>query len=194
MAGSTGISGVVLAGGLGRRMGGDKGLQLLHGRPLAGWACARLAPQVDDLSINANEHPERYAALGYPVIGDRIGGFAGPLAGLHAALVAATHDLVAVVPCDSPGLPDDLVARLRDGLVQAAADIAVARCGDRVHPVFCLARRSLAPALEAYLASGERRVGAWLAIVRSVEVPFDDCPEAFENLNTPADLARFAGC
>ena len=107
------ITGVILAGGLGRRMGGiDKGLQALRGRPMVAWVVERLAPQVDELLINANQNGERYAAFGHRVVPDRIPDFAGPLAGLHAALSAAAHPLVATAPCDSPFLPEDLISRL----------------------------------------------------------------------------------
>lgn len=186
------VSGVVLAGGLGRRMGGtDKGLQELQGRPLAAWVIERLAPQVDELLINANQNIDRYRAFGHRVEPDRIAGFAGPLAGLHAALAAASHPLVATVPCDSPFLPADLVARLRAALLATGAGLAVVRAGDRLHPVFCLCRRSLLPALADYLARGERKVERWCASVGAVEVAFDDQAAAFENINTREELARF---
>lgn len=186
------ITGVVLAGGLGRRMdGNDKGLQLLRGKPLAQWVAERLAPQVDELLISANRNPERYTAFGHRVVADAIPDFAGPLAGLHAALSAAAHPLVATAPCDSPFLPEDLVSRLYAGLTAAGADLALVRAGERVHPVFCLCRRELLPGLTAYLASGERRFMGWIAAVNAVEVDFSDRAEAFENLNTLADLARF---
>src|SRR5687767_8689050 len=108
----TGVSGIVLAGGQGRRMGGvDKGLKALRGKPMVEWVLARLAPQVDEVVINANQNLEIYRKLGYPVVTDEISGFAGPLAGLHAGLKAAKHDLVVTVPCDSPFLPEDLVSR-----------------------------------------------------------------------------------
>ena len=111
------ITGVMLAGGQGRRMGSvDKGLVTLRGRPMAAWVLERLRPQVDELIINANQNNERYAEFGYPVFPDEIDGFAGPLAGLHAALSHASHPLVATAPCDSPFVPDDLVARLRAAL------------------------------------------------------------------------------
>lgn len=184
------ITGVILAGGLGRRMGGvDKGLQLLDGRPLVAHVVERLAPQVGELLINANQNAEAYAAFGHPVIADRIAGFAGPLAGLHAALAAAGQPLVATAPCDSPFLPPDLVARLAAAL--GDRDIAVARTFDQPHPVFCLCRRTLLPQLEAFLASGQRRFGDWYAGLSSVEVAFDDVAEAFENINTRAELERF---
>lgn len=186
------ITGVVLAGGLGRRMdGNDKGLQLLRGKPLAQWVAERLAPQVDELLVSANRNPARYAAFGHRVVADAVPDFAGPLAGLHAALSAAAHPLVATAPCDSPFLPEDLVSRLYAGLTAAGADLALVRAGERVHPVFCLCRRELLPGLTAYLASGERRFMGWIAAVNAVEVDFSDRAEAFENLNTLADLARF---
>lgn len=186
------ITGVVLAGGLGRRMGGiDKGLQPLHGQPLVHWVIERLAPQVDELLINANQNGERYAAFGHPVVPDRIPGFAGPLAGLHAALTRARHPLVATAPCDSPFLPQDLVARLAQALFAADAELAVARTLDQPHPVFCLCRRSLLPHLSAFLAEGGRRFERWYSTLNAVEVGFDDEAAAFENLNTREDLSRF---
>ena len=186
------ITGVILAGGLGRRMGGvDKGLKPLRGRPMVAWVAERLAPQVDELLINANQNTADYQALGYPVVRDQIPDFAGPLAGLHVALSTARHELVATAPCDSPFLPTDLVARLHAAFSAAHADIAVARTFDQPHPVFCLCRRSLLPHLTAYLASGERKFERWYATLNVVEVSFDDQASAFENINTLDDLARF---
>lgn len=186
------ITGVILAGGLGRRMGGvDKGLQLLNGRPLVAHVVERLTPQVDELLINANQNAERYAAFGHRVIADAIPDFAGPLAGLHAALAAATHPLVATAPCDSPFLPADLISRLFAAFTAAAAELAVARTFDQPHPVFCLCRRSLLPHLTDYLTSGQRKMADWYAPLKVVEVAFDDEAEAFENINTRAELGRF---
>jgi molybdopterin-guanine dinucleotide biosynthesis protein A len=188
------ITGVVLAGGLGRRMGGvDKGLQELRGRPLAAWVIERLAPQVGMLLVNANQNADMYATFGHPVVADAIPDFAGPLAGLHAALSAAGTPYVATAPCDSPFLPVDLVSRLFAALAAADAEIAVARTGDQPHPVFCLCRRDVLPHLTAYLAAGERKFERWYATLASVEVAFDDQPEAFENINTREELARFSG-
>jgi molybdenum cofactor guanylyltransferase len=186
------ITGVILAGGLGRRMGGaDKGLLELCGRPLAAWVAERLAPQVDELLISANRNGERYAALGHRVVGDRIPGFAGPLAGLHAALEAAAHPLVVTAPCDSPFLPADLVFRLFSGLTATGAEVAVALTGGRAHPVFCLCRRGVLPQLANYLASGERRMAGWYATLKVVEVAFDDEAEAFANINSRDELGQF---
>jgi molybdopterin-guanine dinucleotide biosynthesis protein A len=186
----TKITGVVLAGGQGRRMGGvDKGLQALRGRPMVSWVLERFAPQVDEVLINANQNLEAYAAFGHRVIPDEIGGFAGPLAGLHRALSEASHGLVATVPCDSPFLPLDLVPRLMGTLDRGAAELAVAKTHQQPHPVFCLCRRSLLPHLTSFLRGGGRKIDAWYASLRVVEVPFDDEADAFRNINTPDELA-----
>ena len=186
------ITGVILAGGQGRRMGGvDKGLRELRGKPMIEWVLERFAPQVDAVLINANQNLELYARLGHPVITDEIGGFAGPLAGLQCALRAARHPLVATVPCDSPFLPADLVARLDTALQVRQAQLAVARTGSQPHPVFCLCRHDVLPHLTQFLAGGGRKIDAWYATLRVVEVAFDDEPDAFSNINTPEELSAF---
>lgn len=181
------ITGIVLAGGQGRRMGGvDKGLQLLNGRPMIAHVIERLAPQVEDIVINANQNREAYAAFRHPVVPDAIEGYAGPLAGLHAGLQAATQALVVTVPCDSPFLPADLVARLASAL--GDNDLAVAKTGAQAHPVFALVRRTLLAHLAAYLAGGGRKIDAWYASLKVVEVAFDDEADAFSNINTREEL------
>jgi molybdopterin-guanine dinucleotide biosynthesis protein A len=186
------ITGVILAGGLGRRMGGiDKGLQELRGRPMVAWVVERLAPQVDEVLINANQNGERYAEFGHRVVPDQIPDFAGPLAGLHAALSAAAHPLVATAPCDSPFLPADLISRLFSALTATDADLAVARTFDQPHPVFCLCKREVLPHLTEFLENGGRKIDRWYATLKVVEVAFDDEAEAFENINTREELGRF---
>ncbi|MGH8671208.1 MAG: molybdenum cofactor guanylyltransferase MobA [Burkholderiales bacterium] len=183
------VTGVVLAGGQGRRMGSiDKGLAVMRGRPMAAWVLERLAPQVDEVLINANQNLEQYAALGYRVIPDSLGGFAGPLAGLQRALGEAAHPLVATVPCDSPFLPLDLVARLYAALESHHAQLAVARTGAQPHPVFCLCRRDLLDNLTRFLDAGGRKIDTWYAGLQHLEVPFDDQAEAFRNINTRDEL------
>jgi molybdopterin-guanine dinucleotide biosynthesis protein A len=183
------VSGIVLAGGQGRRMGGvDKGLQVLRGRPMVAWVLERLTPQVGEIVINANQNLEAYAAFGHRVMPDEVGGFAGPLAGLHAGLAAASHALVVTVPCDSPFLPADLVARLCAALGEN--DVAVAKTGDQPHPVFSLVRRSVHAHLGAFLAGGGRKIDAWYASLKVVEVPFDDEADAFRNINTREELGQ----
>src|SRR5471032_1085899 len=128
MLGTLSITGVILAGGQGRRMGSvDKGLRELRGKAMVAWVIERFAPQVDEVLINANQNIETYARFGYRVIPDEIGGFAGPLAGLQRGLAEAHYPLVATAPCDTPFLPLDLVARLRAALESANAQLAVAR-------------------------------------------------------------------
>ena len=187
------ITGVLLAGGQGSRMGGvDKGLVELAGRPMAAHALARLAPQVDELIINANQNIEAWQAFGYPVFGDDIGGFAGPLAGLHAALSRARNPLVVTAPCDSPFLPADLVERLDAALQVAGAQLAVAKTFDQPHPVFCLCRRDLADHLGNFLAGGGRKIDRWYGTLKVVEVSFDDEEAAFRNITTRDELAAAA--
>lgn len=186
------VSGLLLAGGLGRRMGGvDKGLQLLQGRPLAAWVAERLRPQVDELLISANRHAEDYAALGGRVLPDLLPDFAGPLAGLQAGLTAATHPLLLTAPCDSPYLPDDLVFRLFQALTVKDALVAVARGPERLHPVFSLCRRAALPHLTRYLEGGGRRVAQWYLDLPHVEVMFPS-EAAFANFNTVEALAEGA--
>jgi molybdopterin-guanine dinucleotide biosynthesis protein A len=183
------ISGIVLAGGLGRRMGGvDKGLQPLRGKPMVEHVLARLSPQVDEIIINANQNAEAYGRFGHRVIGDDIAGFAGPLAGLHAGLKAARNSLVVTVPCDSPFLPSDLVSRLSKEIKNN--DISVAKTGAQAHPVFALVRKSVLPNLEAFLAGGGRKIDAWYGSLKYVEVLFDDEADAFRNINTLEELGR----
>ncbi|HEV2009040.1 MAG TPA: molybdenum cofactor guanylyltransferase MobA [Burkholderiales bacterium] len=186
------ITGVILAGGQGRRMGGvDKGLRELRGKPMVGWVLERFAPQVDEIIINANQNRDTYARFGHRVIADEISGYAGPLAGLQCALNAAHHPLIATVPCDSPFLPADLVARLHSALQAQQSQLAVARTGDQPHPVFCLCRRDVLPHLTKFLASGGRKIDAWYATLSVTEVAFDDQPQAFSNINTPEELQAF---
>ena len=188
-----GVTGIVLAGGQGRRMGGvDKGWIELAGEPMIAHVLRRLAPQVDDVLINANQNLDRYRALGHPVFADAVGGFAGPLAGLHAGLTHATHELAVTVPCDSPFLPPDLVDRLHAAIVDHRTQLAVAKTFDQPHPVFALVRRDVLPGLAAFLEGGGRKIDAWYAALDVVEVPFDDEADAFRNINTADELAAAA--
>jgi molybdopterin-guanine dinucleotide biosynthesis protein A len=185
----TPVTAVVLAGGLARRMSNvDKGLQLLEGRPLVAWVLQRLARQVGEVLINANRNPDVYATFGHRVVEDRIGGFAGPLAGMHAGLSEAGHELVAFVPCDTPFLPEDLIPRLLAPLANQSVDLSVAKTGTQPHPVICLMRKRLLPHLTAYLDGGGRKVDGWYSTLNVTEVAFDDQPSAFSNINTPEEL------
>jgi molybdenum cofactor guanylyltransferase len=183
------ITGLILAGGRGSRMGNvDKGLQPFQGKPMAAHVLERLGPQVDEIVINANRSLDEYATFGHPVISDGIDGFAGPLAGLHAGMTHVFEGLIVTAPCDSPFLPLDLVARLHDAMKKNNADLTVAKTFDQPHPVFCLVKRDLEPHLRAFLESGQRKIDKWYQTLKVVEVAFDDEEGAFANINTVEEL------
>jgi molybdopterin-guanine dinucleotide biosynthesis protein A len=191
------ITGLVLCGGRGARMGGvDKGLQLHHGLPLALHALRRLAPQVGPLMISANRNLTAYAAMGVPVWPDSRPDHPGPLAGMLAGLEHCQTPWLLSVPCDAPDFPADLAARLLAALRAADADIAIAATEQQavlqLQPVFCLLRATLATDLAASLRQGERSVERWTAHHRRATAVFDDAA-AFFNANTPQDLSRLAG-
>lgn len=182
------ITGLILAGGQGQRMGGaDKGLQRFHDRPLVEHVEARLAPQVSTLLISANRNLARYAALGHPVLQDDLPDYPGPLAGLLTGLAACTTPWLLSAPCDTPGLPLDLASRLLAGIGEHK--LAYPTVDGRAHPVFCLCHRSLALKLRAFLASGQRKVMRWCDDAGGIAIPFDDQPGAFLNMNSLDDLA-----
>jgi molybdopterin-guanine dinucleotide biosynthesis protein A len=185
------ITGVILAGGAARRMGGvDKGLMELGGRPLIEWVIDRLAPQVGRLLINANRNRERYAAYGYPVVADAMTGFQGPLAGVAAALAAVDTPWILTLPCDGPDPPPDLAERLAAALRAEAAELAVASDGRLVQPVHALIPVALAQDLRAFLAAGERKVGRWYARHRAARADFSDRPGCFANINSDEEARR----
>lgn len=183
-----GITGLVLAGGMGRRMDSrDKGLVEFRGKAMVAHVIERLAPQVDSLMINANRSLLEYGVFGHPVISDEVSGFAGPLAGLHASLKHSVTPFIVTAPCDSPFLPMDLVARLYKALQENIAELAVAKTGDQAQPVFALYSATLLPSLTQFLESGGRKIDAWSSTHRVVEVSFAD-ESAFANINTIAEL------
>ncbi len=186
--------GVILAGGLSRRMGGgDKALALLAGRPLLAHVAERLAPQCAGLAVNANGDPGRFAGSGLAVLPDGVAGWPGPLAGVLAAMdhaAAAGAEWVATAPADTPFLPRDLVARLAAASGPAGAVAASGSGGSRVlHPVCGLWPVARRQALRAALAAGLRRVTEWTAAEGMAAAVFPGGGEAFFNVNTPADLA-----
>jgi len=190
------ITGLVLAGGRGSRMGGvDKGLVWHQGRPLAEHAVTRLAPQVGTVMVSANRHLDRYEAMGVSAVlpdGGAVGAFEGPLAGVLAGLLRCETPWLATVPCDSPYFPDNLVLRLSQALETEGAQLSMAaiRQGAVTHPqpVFCLLHRDLAHSLKAFLASGQGKSGLWASGLRRALVVFDDAA-AFTNVNTGEELA-----
>jgi molybdopterin-guanine dinucleotide biosynthesis protein A len=190
------VTGLILAGGKGSRMGGvDKGLQAFRGRRLVDHVYERLAPQVGGIIINANQNQEEYRTFGVRVVSDALkekaGGFAGPLAGFHAGLSVSKRPFLASVPCDSPFLPEDLIARLYARIDETGAELAVAKTGDQPHPVFSLMRRGVLDHLSDFLKEGGRKIDAWYATLNVVEVLFDDEAQAFSNINTLDELASY---
>lgn len=187
------VTGLVLAGGRGSRMGGvDKGLQPFRGRPLAAHAIERLRPQVGALIVNANRHLEAYAQFGLPTVADAQGDFSGPLAGMLAGLRICETAFLATVPCDTPGFPLDLVQRLAAALAAPQPAIAMAATRDasgrvQPQPVFCLLPVVLRDDLADALAAGERKIDRWMARHGCAQVVFDD-EQAFFNVNTLDDL------
>lgn len=184
------ITGLVLAGGRSVRMGGnDKGLASLWGQPMIAHVLARLEPQVDDIMISSNRNLEIYREFGHPVITDGDDAFNGPLAGLFASFNVSRADYILIVPCDSPCLPGDLAARLFAALERKDVKAAVASDGVHEHYTTALIARQLVSDLAEYLASGNRRVGQWLAQNKAASVDFASSAESFVNLNTPGALA-----
>lgn len=185
------ITGLILAGGQGSRMGGvDKGLQAFQGEPLVLHALRRLRPQVSAVAISANRHLTTYEAYGVPVWPDLLPGYPGPLAGLLSGLTQATTPWVLSVPCDAPRFPTDLASRLFHAAQVQRAEIALP-VTDRLQPAFCLVATSLRDSLANYLNADERKVETWARQHRWVEVPYGlqgDDALAFANLNTEEEL------
>lgn len=184
------ITGVVLAGGKGRRMGGaDKGLLELNGKPLWKHVTDALASQLETVVVNANRHQEIYQASGLKVIPDSLADFPGPLAGMLSVFLQQDGDWFLFCPCDTPYIPDDLVARLQT--LREGAPVVWVHDGERDHPTIALIHRSLQPLLQDYLKSGERRVMVFMQLAGGHAVDFSDCKGAFVNVNTPEELARW---
>jgi molybdopterin-guanine dinucleotide biosynthesis protein A len=195
------ITGLILAGGRGSRMGGvDKGLQNFNGIPLALHTLMRLGPQVESVMVNANRNLSAYESFGASVWPDASADFAGPLSGFLVGLERAETPYLLTVPCDTPRLPLDLAERLAEALVREDADIAMAAAPEtdeqshtqvRTQPVFCLMKIELSESLVKFTHSGGRKIDAWTAQHKTVVVPFDaegDDPLAFANVNTLTEL------
>lgn len=186
------VTGVVLAGGKASRMGGqDKGLMMLDGQPLWRHVADRLYPQVNRIVISANRNLEIYRASGLSVMADTLSDFPGPLAGMLSVMQQTDDEWFLFCPCDTPFIPDNLVARLAAERLQAP--VVWVHDGDRDHPAIALAHRSLAPHIADYLAKGERRVMVFMRQVGGHSVDFSGMINAFRNINTPEDLQNNEG-
>ncbi|MBC3870074.1 molybdenum cofactor guanylyltransferase MobA [Undibacterium oligocarboniphilum] len=193
------ITGLILAGGRGTRMGQvDKGLQNFRGAPMALHALMRLSPQVGEIIINANQNLAVYESFGTQVWPDQIEGFAGPLAGVQTGLQHCETPYMLTVPCDSPLLPENLCACLSSALLNDDADLALAVTLEQeygitrrqTHPVFALMKSSILPSLTDFLQQGGRKVDAWFQHLRITEVVFEDS-NGFRNINTLQELRQF---
>lgn len=182
------VTTVILAGGRGTRIGGDKGLQILHDKPLIRWVLEAVRQESSEIYINANTNSAEYENYGYSVIADQLPDWPGPLAGLHAALLLAKCDYVMCVPCDVPFLPADLISRMQSTLTQNDFEAAVAVVGGRRQPAIALYQKAVLSKLNAYMSAGGRKVNDWLDRLQLSEVVFDNAAE-FDNINTQEDLA-----
>lgn len=170
-------------------MGGrDKGLIEIAGKPMIEYVMAGLGPQVKTMIINANRNLSAYLDYGLPVIADEFSGFNGPLAGMASCMRVVDTKFMVSVPCDSPFLPYDLVARLYKGLKDGEADVSVAHDGKRMQPVFSLLKTELLDSLTEFLNRDEHKIDKWFDRHKTVTTDFSDQPETFMNINTPEDI------
>ncbi len=187
-----GVTGVVLAGGQGRRMGEqDKGLLALDGKPLIAHILTAFSPQCDTVLINANRNQQRYRQLGHQVIEDAHTGFQGPLAGMACGLAASNTPWVITVPCDGPLVASDYVSRMLLAAQVASVKLVVARDAERLQPVYALISTDLLTSLQTFLESGQRKIDRWYEQHEKQEVSFSDCQQMFENFNTPEQLENY---
>ncbi|ROP48943.1 molybdenum cofactor guanylyltransferase [Enterobacter sp. BIGb0383] len=184
------VTGVVLAGGKATRMGGnDKGLLVLNGKPLWQHVADILAPQVAQMAISANRNLDIYKASGLTVVRDTLTDYPGPLAGMLSAMQQIDSPWFLFSPCDTPHIPDTLLARLQQQ--RDRAPVVWVQDGERDHPTIALVHRRVLPAMQAYLASGERRVMVFMRQTGGHAVDCSDIKSAFSNVNTPDDLDRW---
>lgn len=183
------VTGLILAGGLARRMGGtDKGLVMLAGRPMISYIIDVLKPQVNSILINANRNISDYEEYGYPVISDDIADYQGPLAGMASGLKHCKTDFIATAPCDGPFLNKNYIEALLASAIKADSKISVGFDGKRLQPVYSLIHKDLLDDLNEFLQSGERKIDRWYGQHQFAKADFSACTEMFTNINTPEDL------
>lgn len=183
------VTGLILAGGKATRLDQqDKGLIPLNGQPMVAHVIARLAPQVDDLILNANRNFEEYTSFGFPVLRDDLPDFQGPLAGILTGMHHSTSEWLVISPCDTPFLPQDMVRRLLEAATQTNALAAIPFDGERRHYLHALLHRSLQYQLETWLVGKQRSMRGWLQQIAPTEVDFSDQATSFLNVNTHEEL------
>jgi molybdopterin-guanine dinucleotide biosynthesis protein A len=191
MNSQTKVTGVILAGGLARRMNNqDKGLINYKGHPMVSYAIAALTSVADQSLINANRNRDQYQAFGLSVVADQTDSFDGPLAGVLTAMIHTDADVLVVMPCDSPLIKAEHLQKLLSTRAENNADVAVAFDGERLHPVFLAIKTSLKNSLQNYLTSGQRKVDHWLEQQKMVKADFSNEPEIFININTMTELSE----
>ena len=187
------ITVVILAGGKGRRMGGqDKGLVNYKNHSLVQHVIDAISLQTSQIVINANRNVDEYATFGYPVIEDTLTDFQGPLAGFVATMSSVTTDYILTLPCDGPVITENYVTKMLQGLNQTEAELAIASDGSRMQPVYALIPVNLKNSLNQYLASGERKIDCWYQQHDFTLVEFEADSEFFTNINTPQDLKKYS--
>lgn len=183
------VTGLILAGGLARRMNGqDKGLILFRRQAMVAHIVQALSTQCNDLLINANRNISEYEKLGYPVITDRHTGFQGPLAGMLSGLHHISTQWMITAPCDGPFMATDYVKKMQQAVTDNHTDIAIASCHNRQQPVYVMINRSLMESLQTFLDSNQRKIDVWYAQHEHTIVDFSASPQMFENINTPEQL------
>lgn len=188
---SDSVTGVILAGGMGRRMqGADKGLVVLQQHQMIAWVIDILKPNVSEVIINANRNIADYEKYSVNVVADSIDGFQGPLAGFEAGISAASTQWVFTCPCDSPMQSPSLLPHMFNAVTKDNADIGVAFDGERTHPVFSLVRTELLSSLRTYLASGDRKIDRWFDQHKLLTIDCSEFTQSFVNINTEEDLKR----
>ncbi|MBT7044864.1 MAG: molybdenum cofactor guanylyltransferase [Gammaproteobacteria bacterium] len=187
------ITVVILAGGKGRRMGGqDKGLVNYKNSSLVKHVIDAISQQSDKIIINANRNLDEYSAFGYPVVEDTLNDFQGPLAGFLAAMSNVSTDYILTMPCDGPVIIDDYVNKMKQGLNESTAVLAIASDGTRMQPVYALIPLKLADSLQQFLLTGERKIDLWYQQQDFTLVEFEAESEFFTNINTPQDLKKYS--
>jgi molybdopterin-guanine dinucleotide biosynthesis protein A len=187
------ITVVILAGGKGRRMGGqDKGLVNYKNSSLVKHVIDAISLQSDKIIINANRNLDEYSAFGYPVVEDTLNDFQGPLAGFLAAMSNVSTDYILTMPCDGPVIIDDYVNKMKQGLNESTAVLAIASDGTRMQPVYALIPLKLADSLQQFLLTGERKIDLWYQQQDFTLVEFEAESEFFTNINTPQDLKKYS--
>jgi molybdenum cofactor guanylyltransferase len=183
------ITAIILAGGQSLRMNGDdKGLLLLNGKPLYQHVINHIKPQVDSIMINCNRNTNQYRKAQYPVFSDDLTGYLGPLSGIYSGLLRSETDWNLFVSCDTPFLPDDLIARLA---IHTSNSEAIYPCdGQYNHPTILLIHKAVIQKLKLYLEQGNRKLMLFLKQIDAKSVDFNDQTSCFININTPEELKQ----